>query len=132
MAYLGKGPQASASRDNRSELLGHSSHNSVLGHSSNNSVLLGHSSGVNNPAYAASPSTAAPPLTELDQMHLQINKTTDESLDSTRRMVGLLEESQTVGAKTMENLYRQGGWIWSILAGFKFRFKAFSYYAFQV
>jgi hypothetical protein len=83
-------------RDNRSELLGPS-------------TAQANRSGINNPTYLSSPthgSTQAP--SEMEQIHLQINKTTDESLDSTRRMVGLLDESHAVGAKTMENLYRQG------------------------
>lgn len=75
----------------------------------NRRELLGGPSGqqgLNNPAYQ--PASSMHPQSELEQMHLQINKTTDQSLDSTRRMVGLLEESQEAGAKTMENLYRQG------------------------
>jgi len=101
MAYTSKNNQqigASSSRD-RNELLGTGGN------------LNGPSrSGLNNPSYLSSPAhapTSGAP-SELDQIHLQINKTTDESLDSTRRMVGMMEESHTVGAKTMENLYRQG------------------------
>ncbi|XP_055357785.1 synaptosomal-associated protein 23-like [Paramacrobiotus metropolitanus] len=61
--------------------------------------------GINNPSYTAA---HANPQSELEQVNLQINRTTDQSLDSTRRMVRMMEESQEAGAKTMENLYRQG------------------------
>ncbi|OQV19820.1 putative Synaptosomal-associated protein 23 [Hypsibius exemplaris] len=111
MAPGGKGKpmHPSSQQDNRNELLGGEGRGGGGGGSNNNN---NNNHGVNNPAYLASPSGGPPggpsAATELEQIHLQINKTTDQSLDSTRRMVGLLEESQTVGAKTMENLYRQG------------------------
>nr|UEK51512.1 SNAP25-like protein 2 [Parasacculina yatsui] len=45
---------------------------------------------------------------ELEQLQMKANQTTDESLESTRRMLALCEESQQAGSKTMENLGRQG------------------------
>ncbi len=45
---------------------------------------------------------------ELDGIHTQMNKTTNESLESTRRMVGLVAESQEVGVNTMVMLDDQG------------------------
>lgn len=45
---------------------------------------------------------------ELENLHLQANKTTDESLESTRRMLSLCEESQDVGIKTIVMLDEQG------------------------
>lgn len=48
---------------------------------------------------------------------MQINKRTDESLDSTRRMVGMMEESQEAGAKTMEALYKQGEQLENVEVG---------------
>lgn len=48
------------------------------------------------------------PLTELELLKMKMNKTTDESVESTRRMVQLCDESQRVGAATMEQLASQG------------------------
>jgi synaptosomal-associated protein 25 len=45
---------------------------------------------------------------ELDGIKTQMNKTTNESLESTRRMVGLVAESQEVGVNTMVMLDDQG------------------------
>lgn len=45
---------------------------------------------------------------ELERIQLQMNATTDESLDSTRRMLALCEESQDVGVKTLTMLDAQG------------------------
>jgi len=73
------------------------------------SELLGPGrTGAANPAYNNSPTYSDDPRAEIDQVHLQINKTTDNSLQSTRNMVRLLEESQDAGVKTLENLHRQG------------------------
>ena len=44
----------------------------------------------------------------LERFREQQNKVTDESLESTRRMVQMVEESQTTGAKTIEMLETQG------------------------
>lgn len=58
------------------------------------------------------PSAAAeqegPPLTELESLQLKANQTTDESLESTRRMIALCEDSRGAGAKTIEMLEHQG------------------------
>ena len=93
------GPAAGVSNQaNRKELLG--------------GPTTGSRAGLNNGGYTSpnSPTRPGAPggMAEVDQIHMKINKTTDESLDSTRRMLGLVEESQEVGAKTMENLYKQG------------------------
>ncbi|XP_053396978.1 synaptosomal-associated protein 25-like isoform X3 [Mercenaria mercenaria] len=45
---------------------------------------------------------------ELANLQFQANKTTDESLESTRRMMTLCEESQDVGIKTLVMLDEQG------------------------
>lgn len=49
-----------------------------------------------------------PPLTELESLQLKANQVTDESLDSTRRMISLCEDSRGAGAKTIEMLEHQG------------------------
>lgn len=49
-----------------------------------------------------------PPLTELESLQLKANQVTDESLDSTRRMITLCEDSQAAGIKTIEMLEHQG------------------------
>lgn len=49
-----------------------------------------------------------PPLTELESLQLKANNITDESLESTRRMITLCEESQNTGAKTIAMLEHQG------------------------
>ena len=45
---------------------------------------------------------------ELDGIQRQINESTNQSLDSTRRMVNMVAESQEVGTKTMVMLDEQG------------------------
>ncbi|CAK8692154.1 unnamed protein product [Clavelina lepadiformis] len=45
---------------------------------------------------------------ELAAMQMQANQITDESLESTRRMVGLIEETQDAGIKTLVMLDDQG------------------------
>ena len=47
-------------------------------------------------------------MSELESLQLRANTITDESLKSTRRMIGLCEESQNAGAKTMAMLEEQG------------------------
>eukprot|EP00088_Acartia_fossae_P070707 TRINITY_DN9542_c0_g1_i3.p1 TRINITY_DN9542_c0_g1~~TRINITY_DN9542_c0_g1_i3.p1 ORF type:complete len:229 (+),score=72.90 TRINITY_DN9542_c0_g1_i3:42-689(+) len=47
-------------------------------------------------------------LSDLEQLQLKANAVTDESLESTRRMMRLVEESHDSGAKTMEALNQQG------------------------
>lgn len=49
-----------------------------------------------------------PPLTELESLQLKANQVTDESLDSTRRMISLCEDSRGAGVKTIEMLEHQG------------------------
>ncbi|KAL3872759.1 hypothetical protein ACJMK2_035961 [Sinanodonta woodiana] len=46
--------------------------------------------------------------TELEELQFQATKATDESLESTRRMLQLCEESQDVGVKTIVMLDHQG------------------------
>jgi len=45
---------------------------------------------------------------ELNTIQSQINQKTNESLESTRRMLGLVAESQEVGTNTMIMLDEQG------------------------
>jgi synaptosomal-associated protein 25 len=45
---------------------------------------------------------------ELNGISTQINQKTNESLESTRRMLGLVAESQEVGTNTMIMLDEQG------------------------
>ncbi|XP_064600232.1 synaptosomal-associated protein 25-like isoform X5 [Liolophura sinensis] len=45
---------------------------------------------------------------ELQEIQMKANETTDESLESTRRMVGLLEESKEAGIRTLVMLDEQG------------------------
>jgi synaptosomal-associated protein 25 len=49
-----------------------------------------------------------PPLTELESLQLKANQVTDESLESTRRMIALCEDAQGAGAKTVDMLAHQG------------------------
>jgi len=48
------------------------------------------------------------PRSELQQVRLKADQVTDESLESTRRMRQLCEESQDIGAKTVQMLDVQG------------------------
>lgn len=45
---------------------------------------------------------------ELEMLQLRANQTTDESLESTRRMLTLCDESQEAGLKTLVELDKQG------------------------
>ncbi|XP_023342100.1 synaptosomal-associated protein 25 [Eurytemora carolleeae] len=47
-------------------------------------------------------------LSDLEALQMRANAVTDESLESTRRMMAMCEESQTTGAKTIEMLDHQG------------------------
>jgi len=47
-------------------------------------------------------------MSELESLQLKANTVTDESLESTRRMINLCEESQAAGTKTIEMLEHQG------------------------
>ncbi|KAK0182803.1 hypothetical protein PV327_000901 [Microctonus hyperodae] len=49
-----------------------------------------------------------PPRTELQELQLKAGQTTDESLESTRRMLALCEESEDIGANTLMMLDHQG------------------------
>jgi len=57
---------------------------------------------------AAAAQDEGPPLTELESLQLKANQVTDESLESTRRMISLCEDSRGAGAKTIEMLEHQG------------------------
>lgn len=48
------------------------------------------------------------PQTELGQLQFKANKTTDESLESTRRMLALCDESKEAGIRTLVGLDEQG------------------------
>jgi len=58
-----------------------------------------------------------PQLSELESLQLKANKVTDESLESTRRMITLCEESQGAGIKTLEMLEHQGEQLNRVEAG---------------
>merc|ERR1711915_1033305 len=47
-------------------------------------------------------------MTDLERLQAKANAVTDESLDSTRRMMAMMEESQAMGANTMDMLNTQG------------------------
>jgi len=57
---------------------------------------------------AATEGNDGPPLTELESLQLKANQVTDESLESTRRMIALCEDAQGAGAKTVDMLAHQG------------------------
>jgi synaptosomal-associated protein 25 len=48
------------------------------------------------------------PRTELQELQFKSGQVTDESLESTRRMIALCEESHEVGMKTLVMLDEQG------------------------
>uniref|UniRef100_A0A1Y1JVQ4 Synaptosomal-associated protein n=1 Tax=Photinus pyralis TaxID=7054 RepID=A0A1Y1JVQ4_PHOPY len=48
------------------------------------------------------------PKSELQELQLKATQVTDESLDSTRRMLALCEESEDAGANTLQLLKHQG------------------------
>lgn len=48
------------------------------------------------------------PMTELEEIQMKINEQTDNSLESTRRMVNLCEESKDAGIRTLVMLDEQG------------------------
>jgi len=58
-----------------------------------------------------------PPLTELESLQLKANTITDESLESTRRMIHLCEESKEAGIKTLVALDDQGEQLEKIETG---------------
>ncbi|XP_076637791.1 synaptosomal-associated protein 25kDa isoform X2 [Colletes latitarsis] len=61
------------------------------------------------PTTAATPvEGGGPPRTELQELQLKADQTTDESLESTRRMMALCEESEDVAANTLTMLDHQG------------------------
>lgn len=54
------------------------------------------------------PPAPAKPKTELEAIQMQANQVTDESLESTRRMLALCEESKEAGIRTLVALDEQG------------------------
>lgn len=62
------------------------------------------------PANQAQPAPAEPevPQTELGQLQFKANNITDESLESTRRMLALCDESKEAGIRTLVGLDEQG------------------------
>ncbi|XP_015181709.1 PREDICTED: synaptosomal-associated protein 25 isoform X5 [Polistes dominula] len=60
------------------------------------------------PTSAAGAAENGPPRTELQELQLKADQTTDESLESTRRMLTLCEESEDVAANTLMMLDHQG------------------------
>ncbi|XP_054262688.1 synaptosomal-associated protein 25 isoform X2 [Macrosteles quadrilineatus] len=59
------------------------------------------------PAPAPPAAEPGPPKTELQELQLKAGEVTNESLESTRRMLALCEESEDAGAKTLEMLDHQ-------------------------
>ncbi|XP_055853240.1 synaptosomal-associated protein 25 isoform X3 [Episyrphus balteatus] len=61
---------------------------------------------------SAEPEDVAPapqvPKTELEELQLKAQNVTDDSLESTRRMLALCEESEEAGAKTLNQINVQG------------------------
>ena len=49
------------------------------------------------------------PRTELEAIQMQANQVTDDSLESTRRMLAMCEESKEAGIRTLVALDEQGG-----------------------
>merc|ERR1712013_260109 len=47
-------------------------------------------------------------MTDLERLQAKANAVTDDSLDATKRMMAMMEESQATGAGTLEELDRQG------------------------
>ena len=47
-----------------------------------------------------------PPLTELESLQLKANQVTDESLESTRRMIALCEDVSIISALLWIELYK--------------------------
>nr|XP_027205071.1 synaptosomal-associated protein 25-like [Dermatophagoides pteronyssinus] len=59
-------------------------------------------------AIVEEPPVPAKPKTELEAIQMQANQATDESLESTRRMLALCEESKEAGIRTLVALDEQG------------------------
>ncbi|XP_033228386.1 synaptosomal-associated protein 25 isoform X1 [Belonocnema kinseyi] len=57
---------------------------------------------------AAAPAEPGPPRTELQELQMKSQSTADESLESTRRMLALCEESEDTGANILTMLDHQG------------------------
>ncbi|KOC66658.1 Synaptosomal-associated protein 25 [Habropoda laboriosa] len=57
---------------------------------------------------SAAGTVEGPPRTELQELQLKADQTTDESLESTRRMLSLCEESKEAGIRTLVALDDQG------------------------
>ncbi|XP_063232074.1 synaptosomal-associated protein 25 isoform X2 [Bacillus rossius redtenbacheri] len=60
------------------------------------------------PTAAAATPEAGAPRSELQELQMKAGQVTDESLESTRRMLALCEESQDSGAQTLKLLHHQG------------------------
>ncbi|CAB3366959.1 Hypothetical predicted protein [Cloeon dipterum] len=56
----------------------------------------------------AEPAGPEPPKTELQELQMKAGQVTDDSLESTRRMMALCEESHEVGMKSLVMLDEQG------------------------
>ena len=65
----------------------------------------------------AAPASQGGEMTELDGLQLKGNQMTDESLESTRRMMNLCAEAKDAGIKTLVALDDQGEQIDKIEAG---------------
>ncbi|XP_015784150.1 synaptosomal-associated protein 25 [Tetranychus urticae] len=60
------------------------------------------------PAPVEEPPPVAAPKTEAERLHMQAQSVTDESLESTRRMLALCEDSKEAGIRTLVALDEQG------------------------
>jgi len=58
------------------------------------------------------------PHDDLHQIQLKTNQVVDSSLESTRRMLQLCEESEDAGAKTLTMLNHQGGILFTFFIYF--------------
>lgn len=60
------------------------------------------------PAVADAPAEPVQPTTELGQLQLKAEQVTDESLEATRRMLAMCDESKEAGIRTLVGLDEQG------------------------
>ncbi|MPC10072.1 Synaptosomal-associated protein 25 [Portunus trituberculatus] len=56
------------------------------------------------------------PRSDLQELQFKSNQVTDETLESTRRMLSLCEESKEAGIRTLVALDDQGGFFSSVAA----------------
>ncbi len=69
---------------------------------------------------------------EVNEIQIRIHQTTNESVESTRRMVGLVAESQDIGVNTMVMLDDQGEQLNRIEVNYSFLFFIFLNYRLKI